>query len=369
MRVCIVLGTRPEVIKFTPVIEALKRNPNINLSVINTGQHTTLLDVLPLDYTETLVWQAQGNGGLSDTLASILVRLDTAIINLKPDLILVQGDTTSALCGALAAANYQIPLGHVEAGLRTYDKSSPFPEENIRRIISSVADYHFCISSTSIDNLEKENVGGKKYLTGSTAIDMVHRITRRGKELRKYILLTLHRKENLDTDRAANYLTAICRFLKEHNNPDNRITCLWVTHPNPKVQALVAGLTKPDNMGIIEPADYTRFIQYAQHAWVICSDSGGIQEENTVLQRPLFILRDTTERPEVLDSPNVVLVTHPDALYVWLHDLWIRPERYHNDGIHRDFNRVVSESEIFGTGNAGERIANIIGGLDANTGI
>jgi len=365
MKVCIVLGTRPEVIKFTPIIEALKKNPTIDLSVISTGQHTTLLDVLPLDCTETLVWQAQEGHTLSGTLAAMLSRLDVAIQRVAPDMILVQGDTTSALCGALAAANYQIPLGHVEAGLRTYDKSSPFPEENIRRIISSVADHHFCISGTSMDNLIKENVGGKKYLTGSTAIDMVHRIKHiHIPSPKKTILLTLHRRENLDTDRAANYLKQIIRFLNEHNEVGNdRITCLWVTHPNPKVKALIDSLDIPTNMGIVEAADYNHFIQWCKWSWVICSDSGGIQEENTVLQRPLFILRDTTERPEVLDSPNVVLVTHPEALWVWLQDLWIRPERYHNNGVRNEFNSVIPESEIFGAGTAGERIADIIGTL------
>jgi UDP-N-acetylglucosamine 2-epimerase (non-hydrolysing) len=198
-----------------------------------------------------------------------------------------------------------------------------------------------------------EHVGGTKILTGSTAIDMVKRIPIHEAGPKKYILLTLHRRENIETDRAAAYLKALCAFLNQHNDPEDRITCMWITHPNPKVQALVKNIDQPANMGISEAAEYTRFIQYAQHAWAICSDSGGIQEENTVLRCPLFILRDSTERPEVLTSKNVKLVQKSEMLETLLQELYDKPETY----------TVTGENKMFGSGDAGERIVNFIEGL------
>ena len=352
MKVCIVLGTRPELIKFTPIIEALQRKSEIDLCVINTGQHTDLLDAIPhAAFKESLWWGTSGvSSRLSQTTAYILRRLDALLSLHKPNLVLVQGDTTSALTGALAAANLQIPVGHVEAGLRTYDKASPFPEENNRRLISVIATYHFCISETSLNNLMSEHVGGTKILTGSTAIDMIKRVTQGPYDdsPRKTIVLTLHRRENIESNYLALYVNAIIRFLELH--PD--VTCLWVTHPNPEVQK-VANTTSHKNLMVTAALSHADFIQHCYRAWAVCSDSGGIQEEIAVIQKPLFILRNTTERPEVLDEPNVSLVEYPNTLLGFLHDLYINPDKYVSTG----------ENTMFGRGDAGERIADFIGGI------
>lgn len=365
MNVTIILGTRPELIKFTPIIEALQRKPSVTLTVVNTRQHTELLDTLSHEsFQETVMYWPLGstNGPLNWKLSHMVQQLDFILPLHKPDLVLVQGDTTTALAGALTASNLQIKVGHVEAGLRTYDKSSPFPEENNRRQISSLADYHFCISELSKRNLNGECVEGDKWVTGSTAIDMVKRIPYTLAGPRKYILLTLHRRENLESGKAEAYVASVMRFLRQHEalNGLHNVTCLWVTHPNPKVQELVKKVApnRPAGMGMVEAANYTRFIEYAQHAWAICSDSGGIQEENTVLRRPLFILRDTTERPEVLVKPNAALVHKPEMLCEWLQDLYLHPELYA---------ALPGEDTTYGVGDAGQQIADIIGDFSANS--
>jgi len=345
MKVCIVLGTRPELIKFTPIIEALQSKSEIELCVINTGQHADLLEAVPhLAFQESIYWpHGSENAPLNWKLAHIVQHLDIPLGCHKPAIVLVQGDTTSALAGALAAANLQLKVGHVEAGLRTYRRDSPFPEENNRRLISQVTDYHFCISAESEKNLRNECTGGLTYVVGSTAIEMVLRNQDPIED--KNIVLTLHRRENIESGDLEAYVKAIVEFLDVHSD----VGCTWFTHPNPKVQE-VANKYSHERLGKFNATTHEVFMKYCRWAWAICSDSGGIQEENTILQKPLFIMREVTERPEVVDN-HITRLVYPGNIKYWLDNLYQRPEQF------------IPGNQPYGVGGAGQTIANIISNI------
>jgi UDP-N-acetylglucosamine 2-epimerase (non-hydrolysing) len=314
-RVATVFGTRPEAIKLMPVLRALGAyQPEIGSFAISTSQHTDLLAPL-LAALNINVFRHLGvlqpGQSLDLLLGRLMTSLDPVLNELQPHCIVVQGDTTSALAGALCGFHRRVPVVHVEAGLRSGDPTSPFPEELNRRLISQLATCHMAATRAAADALLGEGIAADRIvLTGNPIVDAT-RIVRstiapsadvtamlRGLEGRKLLLVTTHRRENFGNT-LKGYLTALRDFTARHRD----VTLLFPVHPNPSVRAECASVFQGDpNIRLIDPMIYPDFLHVLDRAWMIASDSGGIQEEAATLGKPILILRDTTERPEVISA-------------------------------------------------------------------
>ena len=315
-RVLVVFGTRPEAIKMAPVVKELQRRPEIQPIVCVTAQHRAMLDqVLEVfrikpDYDLDLMRQNQDLAGLT---ARILQEFTKVLLEAKPDLVLVHGDTTTAMVAALAAFYQQIPIGHVEAGLRTYDKYSPFPEEMNRQLIDCLADWLFAPTERSKQNLlTKLNKGQRVIVTGNTAIDALKTTVSDSYQHpvldwvgdNRMVLMTAHRRENWGEPmrcifRAINALTGYF--------PDLRV--VYPVHLNPRVQSVAKEILGDNKqVRLIEPLDVLDFHNFMERADLILTDSGGIQEEAPSLGKPVLVLRDTTERPEGVEAGVLRLV-------------------------------------------------------------
>jgi UDP-N-acetylglucosamine 2-epimerase (non-hydrolysing) len=316
-------GTRPEIIKLAPVVWALEerasRLRNVNVC---SSQHTDLLRPfvaeLGIRIDEDLAVMTPGQT-LAEVLAKVSGAMGRLIDAVRPDLVLVQGDTTTAIGGAIAAFYARVPVGHVEAGLRTMNRYSPFPEEMNRRLITRIADLHFAATPGNVSTLLSEGVSRESiHLTGNPVVDALKKVldasspseglsdVLRQTTGKRLIVLTTHRRENFGTV-MREHLRALRRFSARH--PE--VALVFPVHPNPAVREAVAaefgGLA---NVHCIAPLDYNDFLQLLSRCWLIVSDSGGVQEEAPSLGKPLLVLRDTTERPEVLDSGIGRLVGH-----------------------------------------------------------
>lgn len=321
LRVMTVFGTRPEAIKMCPLVMELRRhNVYIEPMVAVTAQHREMLDqVLHLfkikpDYDLNIMTSGQT---LHDVTVKALLGLRDVFAEAKPDLVLVHGDTTTTFAGSLAAYYAQIPVGHVEAGLRTGNKYSPFPEEMNRKLTGSLADYHFAPTLTSKNNLLKENVNSKNiFVTGNTVIDALNttvqreftfsdpRIEQALKSGKRLILMTTHRRENLGEP-----MRHVYRALKEvlRTHPD--VGAIFPVHKNPKVRHVVQEeLSGLEHVYLTEPMDYEPFANLMARVDLVLTDSGGIQEEAPALGKPVLVLRNTTERPEAVTAGTVQLV-------------------------------------------------------------
>ena len=320
LRVMTVFGTRPEAIKMCPlVLEMRKYTDYIEPVVAVTAQHREMLDqVLRLfaiepDYDLNIMTSGQT---LYDITVKALLGLKDVIAAAQPDLILVHGDTTTTFAGSLAAYYAQIKLGHVEAGLRTGNKFSPYPEEMNRKLTGSLADYHFAPTAVSRENLLKENVPENSiFVTGNTVIDALNTTVRKdfvfhdpvitkalnsGKRL---ILMTTHRRENLGEP-----MRQVYRALKTVLGNHPEAAAIFPVHKNPKVREVVrAELAGTDRVYLTEPMDYEPFANLMNHADIVLTDSGGIQEEAPALGKPVLVLRNTTERPEAVVAGTVRL--------------------------------------------------------------
>lgn len=321
LKVMTVFGTRPEAIKMCPLVLEMRKHPDeIEPLVAVTAQHREMLDqVLHLfgitpDYDLNIMSAGQT---LYDVTEKALRGLQKVLEEAKPDLVLVHGDTTTTFAGALAAFYAQIPVGHVEAGLRTGNKYSPFPEEMNRKLTGALADYHFAPTATSKANLLRENVPEAKIVvTGNTVIDALkttvkkdyrfdddalHEVLDSGKRL---ILMTTHRRENLGEPMRHVY-KALCEVLRTH--PD--VEAIFPVHKNPKVRQIVdEELGHLPQVHLIEPLDYEPFANLMARVDIVLTDSGGIQEEAPALGKPVLVLRDTTERPEAVSAGTVKLI-------------------------------------------------------------
>ncbi len=321
LKVMTVFGTRPEAIKMCPLVLEMRKHPDeIEPLVAVTAQHREMLDqVLHLfgitpDYDLNIMSAGQT---LYDVTEKALRGLQKVLEEAKPDLVLVHGDTTTTFAGALAAFYAQIPVGHVEAGLRTGNKYSPFPEEMNRKLTGALADYHFAPTSTSKANLLRENVPADRIVvTGNTVIDALkttvrpdyrfdddnlHSVLESGKRL---ILMTTHRRENLGEPMRHVY-KALCEVLRTH--PD--VEAIFPVHKNPKVRQIVnEELGHLPQVHLIEPLDYQPFANLMARVDIVLTDSGGIQEEAPALGKPVLVLRDTTERPEAVSAGTVKLI-------------------------------------------------------------
>lgn len=324
MRISVVVGTRPEAIKMAPVITRLQKEPGIDIRLYSTGQHREMLrqvfdifDLVP-DLDLDLMRPCQS---LTDIASRALEGIGRQITLDKPDIVLVHGDTTTALAAALAGFYAGVPIGHVEAGLRTYHQTKPWPEEMNRRAIDSFATYLFAPTAQARDNLLKENLGDRHILvTGNTVVDALLKVAARvrtpevsasfGQEFqfidpnKKLILVTGHRRESFGAG-----FEAICQALATlAARHDSEI--VYPVHLNPSVREPVCRILQArPNIHLIEPCDYLRFVYLMDRAHLILTDSGGVQEEAPSLGKPVLVMRDVTERPEGLASGAIQLVS------------------------------------------------------------
>ena len=330
IKVMTVFGTRPEAIKMAPLVLELKKHADkIQPIVAVTAQHRQMLDqVLELfgivpDYDLDIMSQGQT---LYDITTRALTGLGEVLEQTRPDIVLVHGDTTTTFAGALAAYYQQISVGHVEAGLRTGDIYSPYPEEMNRKLTGSIAEMHFAPTAEAKSNLLRENVKPENIIvTGNTVIDALKQVTARGKVSaylqetilakcvnKKIVLVTTHRRENLG-EPMRNVYKAIKQIVQE--NPE--VVAVFPVHFNPKVRSVAAEeLAGEARIIMCDPLEYEDFAQLMAHSYLILTDSGGIQEEAPALGKPVLVLRDTTERPEAIQAGTVLLIgTDQEQVY------------------------------------------------------
>ncbi|MES2042142.1 MAG: UDP-N-acetylglucosamine 2-epimerase (non-hydrolyzing) [Pseudomonadota bacterium] len=314
-KILCVVGTRPEAIKMAPVILALKQEPWAQVRVLATAQHRQMLDqVLSFFDIEADIDlnMMRPNQSLTTLTGRMLLDLDAVLLEEKPDVVLVQGDTTTVMTVSLACFYHRIPIGHVEAGLRTWDKQNPFPEEANRVLTGRLAQWHFAPTESSRQNLLREGVVDSDIIvTGNTVIDALLMTAERelslGIELdagKRMVLITSHRRENFGEPFAD-----ICRAILKlaQDNPD--VQFLYPVHPNPNVKEVAhATLGECANIHLCAPLDYAPFVAAMKRAYLIISDSGGVQEEAPALAKPVLVLREETERPEAVEQGVVKLV-------------------------------------------------------------
>lgn len=361
-KVMLVFGTRPEAIKMCPLVNELKKREELQTIVCVTGQHRQMLDqvleafhVVP-DYDLSIMKDKQT---LFDVTVNILERIKAVLDTEKPDVVLVHGDTSTTFVTALACFYMQIPVGHVEAGLRTYDIYSPYPEEFNRQAVSIIAKYNFSPTEMSKDNLVREGKDESTiYITGNTAIDALQTTVREDythPELEwasdsRMILITAHRRENQGRP-MRNMFRAIRRVMEEH--PD--VKAIYPIHMNPVVrQAAAEELGDFDRIQIIEPLEVLDFHNFLARSYLILTDSGGIQEEAPSLGKPVLVMRDTTERPEGIKAGTLKLVgTSEEVIYSEFTKLL-------ND--QTAYDAMSKASNPYGDGHACEKIADILEG-------
>jgi len=356
----LVFGTRPEAIKMCPLVKELKTRKNLQISVCVTGQHRQMLDqVLHIfqvkpDYDLSIMKQ---NQTLFDITANILGGIKQVLEKERPDVVLVHGDTSTTFVTALACFYLQIPVGHVEAGLRTYDIHTPFPEEFNRQAVSIISRYHFAPTEAARQNLLREGKDSQTiFVTGNTAIDALKTTVRQtythpelewAKDSR-LILITAHRRENLGKPMEAMF-RAIRRVLQEH--PD--VKAIYPVHMNPLVRKTADEiLGGNERIHIIEPLDVLDFHNFIARSYLILTDSGGIQEEAPSLGKPVLVMRDTTERPEGIAAGTLKLVgTNEETIYSCFKLLLEDPETYR---------AMCNADNPYGDGLASIRIADIL---------
>lgn len=341
LKVMTIFGTRPEAIKMAPVVKALEAAEDMESIVTVTAQHREMLDqVLHLfsitpDYDLNIMSQGQT---LYDVTCKALLGLQGVLKEAKPDVVLVHGDTTTTFVGALAAFYEGIPVGHVEAGLRTGNIYSPFPEEMNRKLTGAIGTYHFAPTSTSESNLLKENINSTHlYVTGNTVIDALQTTVQTDYTFKeellnqidyinnKVILVTTHRRENLG-DPMRNVYEAIRDIINEQAD----VEVIFPMHRNPKVRSIVQEvLGDMPRVHLIEPLEYEPFANLMARTYLIMTDSGGIQEEAPSLGKPVLVLRDTTERPEAVEAGTVKLVgTDKESVYRTATELLVNETAY-----------------------------------------
>ena len=361
IKVMSIFGTRPEAIKMAPLVKELEKRKKIESIVCVTAQHREMLDQvlntfdIKPDYDLNIMKQGQS---LADVTTRALVGLEEVIKEVKPDIVLVHGDTTTTFAGALAAFYNQVAIGHVEAGLRTYDKYSPFPEEMNRQCVDRMTDMYFAPTEISKNNLLKENIDESKiYITGNTAIDAMSTTVDENythpelewiKPGEKMILLTAHRRENLGEP-----MRHIFRGIKRIVDEFDDVKVIYPIHMNPRVREVAKEVFgDADRVKLIEPLEVFDFHNFQNKSYIILTDSGGIQEEAPSLGKPVLVLRDTTERPEGIKAGTLKLVgTDEDVIYEETKKLLLDKKEYE---------KMSKASNPYGDGHASERIVDAI---------
>lgn len=359
IRVLVVIGTRPEAIKLASVVDAAKREPELfEIVVVTTSQHRDLLDQMTEAFgisPDIDLNIMKPNQTLSQITGSAINGLHQAITETEPDVVVVQGDTTSTFVGALAAFYCQVPVAHVEAGLRTYDKNQPFPEEINRRLTSQIAEYHFAPTDQSRGNLLRENIPESKvWVTGNTCIDALNLVlgqrqsTGAGDNGIKRILLTAHRRENHGAP-----LHRICEAVVKLTTLHPEIEVVYPMHPSPKVREVVVPALKDiPRVKLVDPMGYIEFVNAMADANIILTDSGGVQEEAPSLNKPVLVMRETTERPEGVTAGTLKLVgTEVDTIVNAVSHLLNQQSAY---------DEMASSTNPYGDGTAGQQIMETI---------
>jgi len=355
-RVLVVVGTRPEAIKLAPVVRRLRQEPRqFDVHLCTTAQHRELLDQalgafgLTADIDLDLMRPDQS---LSEIAGRAFAALDPLLARIRPDWLLVQGDTTTAMCAALAALHRATRVGHVEAGLRTGDFRAPFPEEMNRRVVDLVADAFFAPTPRAVAALAAEGVAANRiHLTGNTVVDALLEVAALDGELKPedLVLITVHRRESFG-EPMASVFRAVARLA--HTFPATRF--LHLVHPNPNVMEALRGRETPENLEFSPPLDYTSLVRRMRQCRLILTDSGGIQEEAPTFGKPVLVLREKTERPEGVEAGLALLVgTDEERIFEETSRLLNDVTAY----------RAMSEGgNPYGDGHAAERIADVLAG-------
>lgn len=354
-KIVVIFGTRPEAIKLCPVVLALQANPAFDCRVCVTGQHKEMLyqvlDVFGVK-PDVDLGLMRPNQTLSGLTTRAIAALDEYLVREKPDIVMVQGDTTTVFAGALAAFYNHIPVAHVEAGLRTWNMESPWPEEANRVLTTRLAKWHFCPTENNKANLLREGVDPSGiHVTGNTVIDALMIAKEKVRDLvddRRRVLITGHRRENFGQG-----FEHICRAIKKLATEFADVEFIYPVHLNPNVQEpvhrLLGGLS---NVSLIAPQSYLPFVELMKNAYLILTDSGGVQEEAPSLGKPVLVMRDTTERPEAVAAGAVKLVG-TDA-----EDIYREAKRLLTD--HEAYERMASAVNPYGDGHAVSRIVDIL---------
>ncbi|MFH1454177.1 MAG: UDP-N-acetylglucosamine 2-epimerase (non-hydrolyzing) [Armatimonadota bacterium] len=363
IKVMTVFGTRPEAIKMAPVLLEFSKNKKIDSKIVVTAQHRHMLDqVLSLfnlkpDADLNIM---QKNQTLFDITSRALTGMGKILDKFSPDIVLVQGDTTSAFASALAAFYHKIPVGHIEAGLRTDDIHNPYPEEVNRRFVSVVSRLHFAPTKWAYNNLVKCGIKDNIYITGNTVIDALYYVLKKEKrkhidlidriksKKRKIIFVEAHRRENLGSP-----MHDMCTGLKKIVEKFKDVEIVFSVHKNPKVRETVYSVLKGiDRVNLLEPLPYPELVKYLNASYIILTDSGGIQEEAPSLGKPVLVLRKTTERPEGIKKGVAVLAgTDTDKIFSLANKLLTNKKVYL---------KMSKTMNPYGDGRAAERITGII---------
>ena len=363
LKVMSVFGTRPEAIKMCPLVKELEKHPDIHSVVCLTGQHREMLDQVmqifdvQADYDLQIMRPVQT---LTTITVDILSKIEEILVKEKPDIVLVHGDTTTSFVTALAAFYQKIPVGHVEAGLRTYNPYSPFPEEMNRCLTGRLASIHFAPTQKNADNLRAEGISTGVYITGNTVIDAFHSTIKKdyifkSPELnsitftgKRTILMTAHRRENIGAP-----LEAICRGVRRIINAFPDVQIVYPVHPNPKVQSIVYNhLGNLKRVYLTKPLDVEDMHNLMAKSFLVMTDSGGLQEEAPALGIPVLVLRTETERPEAVEAGTVEVVgVAENAVYVKAATLLTDHELYV---------KMANAVNPYGDGHASERIVDLL---------
>lgn len=360
--IAVIIGTRPEAIKLAPVIRGLRSSDSLQPFTISTSQHGEMVDQILGNFgivPDVDLHVMRPRQKLWDLTAILSTQLGEHFSSHPVDSVLVQGDTTSALIGGLAAFYHKIPVGHVEAGLRSHDRYSPFPEELNRTLLGRLAEWHFAPTSRAADSLRRENIDDASiFVTGNTVVDALQWMSRQiqPREIRpgifngqrKLVLVTCHRRENLGLP-----MRSVALAIKHLADSHPQVHFLFPLHPNPGVRELILPiLSKQNGVTICEPLNYEEFLSALRQAYFVLSDSGGVQEEATALGKPVLVLRRETERPEGVEAGSLRLVgTDVQEILREAHELLVNPDR------HRE---MSNGSGVFGDGHAAEKIVRIL---------
>lgn len=355
-RIMTVFGTRPEAIKMAPLVNELQISEGLKPIVVITAQHREMLDgvletfAIKPDYDLDIM---EKNQSLSQITSRVITRLDNVIKNEKPDMILVHGDTMTTFAGGLAAFYNQVPIGHVEAGLRTWDKYSPFPEEMNRQMVGIMSDLNFAPTNNAAKNLLEENKKEESIIvTGNTAIDAMKTTIQKSyhsKILNKHknkrvILLTAHRRENIG-EAMHNIFSTVRKIVDQFDD----VVVIYPMHKNPKVREIAEKyLTNHEKIELIEPLDVIDFHNFANQSYLILTDSGGVQEEAPSLGKPVLVLRDTTERPEGVEAGTLKVIGTDSK------DVFKETEKLLKDK--KAYSKMSQAQNPYGDGEASKRI-------------
>lgn len=364
-KVLFIVGTRPEAIKMAPVIGRFKQDPEIEVKICSTGQHREMLDQvfdffqLKVDFNLALMRPDQA---LVELTASILKNLTTVLKSFQPDWVLVQGDTTTAMAGAMAAFYEKIKIGHVEAGLRSYNIQEPFPEEMNRQMISRIANIHFCPTDYSTENLRKEGITSHVYQVGNTVVDAIKealiKINNSDQQVfqshfksvcfdKKIILVTCHRRESFGEPFAE-----ICSALRDLADSNSNYEIVYPVHLNPNIKKKAEELLQHPSIKLMPPLSYSQLLWLMDKCAIILTDSGGIQEEAPTLKKPVLVLRNVTERMEGVRAGTAIIVGTDKNKIVM--------EAIHLLNDTQYYQSRLAHTNPYGDGNSSQRILSII---------